>query len=232
VWWSSDDWDRDIEICTDLLLTKQGHVGTHSVTNMGYLQHWPHKQPRLFVCKADTDVGHGHAVPRRGGQTWLETLRERWQAKTGVPLDYVWFGHYDGAGCDKVMLDYAEKVLHDSNRRLHPTTPQHPHHHPAFPRTVCTIGQEVQFGAVSDEHKTLYDSQTRRRSVRIDTPRWGNRNSHGAMLEFHQLVRPWHVAGSLSEAVEYALAEEYWECMELGLTPRFAEPRGTLKLVQ
>ncbi|SPQ24844.1 44cb1f66-9f49-4a90-ae34-93c9ac8d97ca [Thermothielavioides terrestris] len=268
VWWASANWDIDIRICIDLLMTEHGRIGTHAITNVSYLALQPDKQPRLFVCKADTDMvdtaapnaaaspstgpgyGRGHAAalapapapPRREGRTWLETLRDRWMAATGLPLEDVDYTYFDGAGCDRVMVDYADAVLRARTTKLlqerlqqqqqQQKQQQHAASRPPFPRTVYMVGREIPFGAHSDRLPVRYDASARRRSIRLVPPGVGGSRQPPptAVHDFHPLCRPWHVAGGLKEAVEYALAEEYWDCIEHGLSPLFPKPKDALNL--
>ncbi|KAK4235137.1 hypothetical protein C8A03DRAFT_18078 [Achaetomium macrosporum] len=230
VWWASDqdNWDLDIGICIDLLLTKQGYIGTHTTQKLDYLKHWPHQQPQLFICKADTAPagdGNPYPVPLRDSKTWLSTLEDWWAAKTGLPLDYVQY-KYIGAGCnDEIIIDCADRMLRERNKKLRRDC------HP-FLRTVYMIGKDIQFGAQSDAYSVAYDKRVRRRSVRIDPSRSGQLRE-AAVHDFGPELRPWHVAGSLKEAVEYALyalAEEYWVCVEVGLKPLWPKPNGAITL--
>jgi hypothetical protein len=72
--------------------------------------------------------------------------------------------------------------------------------------------------------KVSYENATARRRLIIIDPAESNDE-----VELPN-ARPWHVAASLEEAVEYALTEEYWDCVEEGLTPLFLKPKGTVEL--
>jgi hypothetical protein len=207
VWWPSDDWDLDIQIIMDLLM-EQGRVGTpSSIPDQEILKLCPQLQPKLYVCLSETSSRSGRPVPLRNGKSWLDTLGDRWLADTGLKLRYT----YSGLGCDMVTVHYADTVLDEANNQMNPESP------PSF-RTVYMIGGDIPFGASSDDYEVHWDREVRRRSICVDPEKSGN---EVAVYEFHPLLRPWHVAGSLREAVEYALTEEYWDCIEKGLRPVF-----------
>lgn len=216
VWWTSEDWDLDIQLCIDLLLTKQGRLGTHGIDNLAQFALDLEQQPQLFICKAETASDHGFTVPRREGRTWLRTLQRRWKAETGLPLMDVTNGFYEGAGRDQATLHYADAMLRDRNRQMN--TDRHP-----FPRCVYTIGREIESDAMSDAVPVRFGAPYRRRSVRVGPPRPGASRPL-SVHDFEPVTRPWHVAATLKEAVEYALAEEYWECLEQDITPLFPNP--------
>ncbi|KAK3303052.1 uncharacterized protein B0T15DRAFT_538948 [Chaetomium strumarium] len=241
VWRASDpaNWDLDIGICVDLLLTKQGYIGTHTTKNLNYLQHWPEQQPQLFICKADTapapgaGQGYGYPVPLRDGKTWLSTLEDRWTDATGLPLDDVQYKYFGAACNDDVTVRHMDRVLRERSKKLdhrRDRTGNCQHDHRPFLRTVYMIGKDIDFGARSDAYEVDCEPRARRRSVRIDPLRKAQLRE-AAVHDFAPEVRPWHVAGSLKEAVEYALTEEYWECVEAGLKPLWARPEGAITLV-
>lgn len=225
VWWESDNWDLDTQLCVDLLLSDGGRIGTSysadnnnndnkNIPQLG--RHAPNNQPRLFICLTDTASRNGLRAPVRNGRTWLETLMDRWAAATAasptpVALDYA----YCGLGRDSVTLHYADKLLNGQCRKgmgVAATVP--------FPRTVYMIGAAIEFGADSEEHLVLYAQDARRRSIRVDVAGAGRLSVH----DFHPVTRPWHVARTAREAVDYALTEEYWDCVEAGLAPLFPKP--------
>jgi hypothetical protein len=90
------------------------------------------------------------------------------------------------------------------------------------------IGKDIPFSVETDKQKAWQDGNTRRRSVRIDRSK---ARCEVAIQDYHPLMRPWHVAANLKEAVDYALTEEYWERAEKGLTPMFPRPQGSITLV-
>jgi hypothetical protein len=197
-----------------------------------YLRHWPEQQPELCFCLADTtasatgDVdGVGYPVPLRDGKTWLRTLEDRFKAATGLPLDDLQY-EYFGAGCnDIIMVCQTDEVLSEVSRKLDRDRDDQP-----FLRTVYMIGKDIHFGAHTDAYEVEVDSRARRRSVRIDPSR-SARLREGAVLDFPPEIRPWDVTGSLREAVEYTLTEEYWECIEAGLKPLWHKPKGAITLM-
>lgn len=217
VFWPSVDWDYDIRIVTDLLMSQAGYVGTHSTKNLAHLKDSPELQPRLYICMAETDSRNGRRVSLENGKTWLETLSDRYRAETGLPLEY----SYIGTGCDETTINYADYVLQKRIKKLYPDSRP-------FPKTVYMIGKDIQFSVESDKQKAYQDEDTRRRSIRVDPSKV---RCEVAIRDYHPLMRPWHVAASLKEAVDYALAEEYWELAEKGLKPIFPKPEGAIALV-
>jgi ribonucleotide monophosphatase NagD (HAD superfamily) len=217
VFCASADWDYDMRIVTDLLMSQAGYIGTHSRENLAHLKHTPELQPRLYICTAETDSRDGRKVPLKDGKTWLKTLWERYRAETGLPLDY----SYHGTGSDETTINYADYVLQKRIKKLHPDFRP-------FPKTVYMIGKDIPFSVETDKQKAWQDGNTRRRSIRID--RYKAR-CEVAIQDYHPLMRPWHVAANLKEAVDYALTEEYWELAEKGLTPMFPRPQGSITLV-
>lgn len=208
VLWTPKNWDLDTKICIDLLLSDGGRIGAHrNKRDVSAPKERPETQPQLFVCMTDTSLT-GDQHPLRLGRTWIDTLVDEWTAETGEALEY----YHCGTGCDHVTLAFADKLLNACNKRMHPEC------HP-FPRTVYTIGADINFGGDTDRHAAGFSPKARRRSIRVDVQGRGL-TVHG----FDGALKPWHVASSLKEAVEYALAEEYWECIEAGLTPLFSKP--------
>jgi hypothetical protein len=195
------------------LLTEQGRIGTPpSKPDPDILKLCPQLQPKLYICLSETSSRHGRPVPLRNGKSWLDTLGDKWLAETGLGLRYT----YCGLGCDMVTVHYADTVLDELNKELNPEAKP-------WLRTVYMIGRDIPFGASSDEYEVHWDKEARRRSIRVDPEK---SRPEVAVHEFHPLLRPWHVAGSLKKAVEYALTEEYWGCVEKGLRPVFPRPKS------
>ncbi|GAB1317473.1 hypothetical protein MFIFM68171_07683 [Madurella fahalii] len=211
VLWTPENWDLDIRICINLLLSHSSRKGAQGAdrkeNNTAAQKEHLEIQPQLFVCMTDTSLVGDRPFLRRD-RTWIDTLVDEWTAKTGKALEY----YHCGTGRDRVTLAFADKLLNGYNKRMHPTC------HP-FPRTVYMIGADISFGGNTDRYAAVLSPGVRRRSIRVDV--------HGRGLTVHDFdaaLKPWHVTSNVKEALEYALAEEYWECIEARLTPLFSRP--------
>ncbi|KAL1838029.1 hypothetical protein VTJ49DRAFT_3123 [Mycothermus thermophilus] len=235
VWWSppARHWDRDLRIVTDVLLSQAGQIGTHSADGdkqqgllRRHLVHSPELQPRLFVCGAGIADPHAAEPPR--ARTWLDELQRRFLAESGgIPLRFDYLDDPDS------LLHHADRALEFVNDRLHPwlrlgpPNSNGPSPVALFPRTVFRIGADTLFSAACSRVKN-YPSHpnTGRRYVVVDPTRGGHVE---ATIEYPSHVRPWYVAASLLDAVDYALQDEYWACVEEGLRPTWPVPEGALR---
>jgi hypothetical protein len=206
VWWTSTDWNLDIRIVLDVMMSQAGYIGTHSKTNLGHLKDSPELQPTLHISMAETANRPDRPSPLRKGKDWLRTIEDRWFAETGMGLRY----SFCGLGCDGTTLRYADKMLDDLNRATRP-----------FPRTLYMIGRDISFGAQCFKQKMEFDRNVRRRSIHIDQAKAGGVR---ATLKLEPFKGQWHVAKDLQEAVKHAMAEEYRDCLKKGFKPLFSRP--------
>jgi ribonucleotide monophosphatase NagD (HAD superfamily) len=207
VWWSppATHWDRDLRIVTDILLSQAGYVGTRRLDPL-------EQQPRLFICGAGIADPLAAGLPR--SRTWLDELQRSYHAESGgVPLQFEYVDDPD------TLLHHADRALEFVNDKLHPWM-----HNPndRFPRTIFRIGADTIFNAACSRVKNFPEHpNTRRRYIVVDPVRGGNVE---AALEYPRHSRPWYVAASLQDAVDYALTDEYWDCVEYGLKPTWPAP--------
>ncbi|XMA15061.1 hypothetical protein WAI453_007852 [Rhynchosporium graminicola] len=100
------DWALDTQIIMDLLLSREGILGTVSEKNgkdRGYLQD---KQPRLYFSNPDLLWSSAYHIPRLGQGAFQTALAAVWQRLTDTGLRYTVIGKPE-----KATYHYAEKVL-------------------------------------------------------------------------------------------------------------------------
>ncbi|KAL2268282.1 hypothetical protein VTJ83DRAFT_3128 [Remersonia thermophila] len=237
VWWSPplSHWDRDLRIVADVLLSQAGRIGMRAA-GAGSKQnsplrrrlvHPPDQQPRLFICGAGIADPHADELPR--ARTWLDELQRHFLAVSGgIPLSF------DYLDDPESLLHHADRALEFVNDRLHPWLRPKDAHPPAstdpasapFPRTVFRIGADTLFSAACSRVKRYPSHPAAGRRYALVDPERGGRVE--AAIEYPNHARPWYVAASLLDAVDYALQDEYWACVEEGLRPTWPAPEGTL----
>ncbi|KAG9235538.1 HAD-like domain-containing protein [Amylocarpus encephaloides] len=115
---SPRDWALDSQIILDLLLSKDGVLGTYSqkngdssLPNNGWLQDC---QPKLFFSNPDLFWATNHHLPRIGQGGFQASLQGVWDATTGgATLDKTIIGKPHAA-----TYKYAERVLNKHRTQL------------------------------------------------------------------------------------------------------------------
>ncbi len=193
VWSSPRDWCLDLQVIIDLLLSSHGEVGTRSLKNgdaslpnNGYLQDNP---PKLFFCNPDLEWSTEHEHPRLAQGAFRVALHSIWDSitKGTAALDYTVVGKPT-----ETTYVYGEKVLqayHAAN-----PSPRGPHI-----KTVYMIGDNPDSDiAGANGYRSRFGSQWRSVLVETGIHVPGTTPAH----------TPDHVAKSVQEAVDWALAQE------------------------
>lgn len=109
------DWAMDIQILLDVLLSKEGIMGTHSdknndrsLPNNGYQQDG---QPKLYFSNADLLWAAGYHLSRLGQGGFQAALEGTWAAVTGGPREGVELQKTVIGKPFKGTYDFAEKRL-------------------------------------------------------------------------------------------------------------------------
>ncbi|OTA70287.1 HAD-superfamily hydrolase [Hypoxylon sp. EC38] len=118
-WTSPRDWNLDLQVVNDLLLSSGGIINTvspkngdDSLPNGGYLQDG---QPKLFFCNPDFKWSTEHSQPRYAQGAFREALKGTWRYETQgkAELEYSLVGKPT-----KATYVYAERVLREYSESL------------------------------------------------------------------------------------------------------------------
>lgn len=88
IWSNSRDWGMDLQLCTDLLLSEKGYLGTISPLNgrVTFANHGfgQDGQPTLHWCNPDLIFPSSYPTPRNAQGLFRAALLGMWQARTGI----------------------------------------------------------------------------------------------------------------------------------------------------
>ncbi|KAM7222829.1 HAD-like domain containing protein [Rhypophila decipiens] len=203
------DWALDIQVITDLLLSKQGYLGTystknddHSLPGCGWQQDG---QPPLYFSNADLFWSTGFHLPRFGQGAFQAAVAGVWRRITGGhELQRRAIGKPYGE-----TYRFAEQVL---NSHRHEMLRRHEgnHRHEAVGALKCVymVGDNPE-SDIAGANQYVSEAGTEWKSVLVKTGVWSADHGRGHE-QLKGKFKPDMVVDDVGSAVGWALEEEEW----------------------
>ena len=199
------DWAVDVQIIMDLLLSKQGHLGTYSAKNgdcavpgCGWQQDG---QPALYFSNGDVLWSAAYHLPRFGQGAFQAAVAGVWHRVTrGHELQRRVIGKPQSE-----TYQFAERVL---NAHRHETLRRQGHHRPGALTSVYMVGDNPE-SDIAGANGHLSDNGTAWHSVLVRTGVWSEHRS-GGEAALQGRTRPKVIVEDVEAAVEWALRKEGW----------------------
>lgn len=202
------DWAVDIQLITDLLLSKEGYLGTYSaknddrsLTGCGWQQDG---QPTLYFSNADLFWSTGFHLPRFGQGAFQAAVAGVWRRITGGhELQRRAIGKPYGE-----TYRFAEQVLSSHRHEVLRRQGHHKHEAAGTLKSVYMVGDNPE-SDIAGANEYVSEVGTEWKSVLVKTGVW--RAEHGRGYEqLKGRFEPTKIVDDVRAAVAWALEREGW----------------------